>query len=180
MPNLRELKFQAMPSPHSWWPNDDETETDMITSLAEFLATFPTEHKLKRIGIFFDCCMDLRDDEIPDQRPQDVEAHLRTGNWAAFDLTIVRMASAIKHPLELSIMIEYFVEQDRKMTLAAVEKARTKDKGTLEDWGVKYLPRTSESPNVVLEVIKMYDDDWDIFRREESGVGSKSVLQVGE
>ena len=150
----------------------------MITGLAEFLATFSTEHKVKKIYVFFDCYMDVR---ANDQRPQDVEAHLKTGNWAAFDSAIVRIASAAKHPLELSIIIEYFVERDQSMTLAAVEKVREKDKGTLEGWGVKYLPRASESPNVVMEVFTQYDDSWEFFRcKEESGVSSKPALQVGE
>lgn len=47
-----------------------------------------------------------------------------------FDLT---MASTIKHPLELRIVIEYFVERDQKniMTYAAIQKAHAKDNGAL-------------------------------------------------
>jgi hypothetical protein len=153
----------------------------MITGLAEFLATFPTEHKLKRIDIFFDCYMDLRNFEMSQWTPE-IKVHLRTGNWAAFDSMIVRIASAAEHLLELCIMMKYFIQLDQGIP---VEEARANDKGTLEDWGVTYLPCTSESPKVVMEVITQYDEVImiEIFiprRREEGRVGFKPALQVGE
>ena len=179
IPNLSELEFQAICFSKTWWPHDDETETDMVTGLAEFLATFSTEHKVKKIDVLFDCYMDVRDKIIPNQRPQDIEAHLRTGNWGAFDSAIVRIASAAKHLLELSIVIEYFVGRDESMTLAAVEKAREKDKGTLEGWGEKFLPRASGSPNVVMKVFTQYGDSCQGIPRC-SGVVPKPAIPVGE
>jgi len=147
MPNLRELKFQATCSEPTWnqWP---EADTNIITGLAEFLATFPTEHKLKRIDVFFDCFMDLKNLDMS-QWPVNIRNHLSSGNWAAFDSMIVRIASAAEHLLELCIMMKYFIERDQDVFV---------DKFELEDWGVTYLPCTSESPKVVMEEIMQYDE----------------------
>jgi len=149
MPNLRELKFKAICSEPTWnqWPYH-KAATNIITGLAEFLATFPTEHKLKRIDIFFDCFMDLKNLDMSSW-PVNIRDHLSSGNWAAFDSMIVRIASAAEHLLELCIMMKYFIEQDEDNSV---------DKRTLEDWGVTYLPCTSESPKVVIEVITQYDE----------------------
>ena len=158
MPNLRELKFQAECWEPTWdreeWPYH-QAAANMITGLAKFLATFPTEHKLKRIDILFDCQMDLRG---PDMSiwPTNIRDHLRTGNWAALDSMIVRIASAAEHLLELCIMMEYFIELDQD---TYTEYSRANDKAALEDWGVTYLPCTSGSPKVVMEVITQYRDD---------------------
>jgi len=139
----------------------------MITALSEFLATFPAKHKL--MNIFFNCSIDLHDIDhyygVADQMPGDIELHLRTGNWAGFDSAIVKIASsAIDRPLELTIMIEYFLDlgQNKPETVmdALLEKALTKDQGTLEEWGANYLPRTNESPHVVMEVTTQYGDSW--------------------
>lgn len=89
LPNLRKLEFQAIcfSPPGGTFAFD---ETDMITGLAQFLDTFPVEHKLERIFILFDCSICNGEDE--DTR-QDVESHLKTGNWAALDAVFVRIAS---------------------------------------------------------------------------------------
>ena len=197
MPNLRELKFQAICFADTFGSDDhhdDETEMDMITGLSKFLATFPAEHKLKRMFIFFDCSTHIQDidhPDIADQVPGDIELHLRTGNWAAFDSAIVRIASsAIDLPLELTIIIEYYLHLDQdkpEMVVdAPLERARTKDQVTLEEWAAKFLPRTNKSPHVVMEVTTQYSDSSGNFwtynskRREDSRVGSKLTIEVGE
>ena len=91
----------------------------------------------------------------------EIKVHLRTGNWAALDSMIVSIASAAEHLLELCIMVKYFIELDHRIN---IEEVRANDEGTLEGWGVTYLPCTSESPKVVMEVITEYGwqsfDDW--------------------
>ena len=187
--NRHQLYQDAQPakigicSSNSWWPDDDETETNIISGLAEFLSTFSAEHNPKSIFIFFNYSIALDDDfDISDQRPRDVEAHLRTRNWVAFDSTIVKMTSVIKHPLELRITVQYFINWDENMTTthAVLEKARTKDKVALEDWGAKYLSRASESPNVVMEVSAEYSDNFESKKFTESGVDCKPILEVGK
>ncbi|KIM43784.1 hypothetical protein M413DRAFT_443682 [Hebeloma cylindrosporum] len=160
MPNLCELEFKANCMEVTFVSDKAEPKTDMITILSEFLATFPAEHKLKLMHILFDLFMVLDDEEdIPgDHRSRPIEAHMRTGNWAAFDEAIVTIASSGNHPLELRIELEYYINWGENATRAAVEAARLKDQGELEDWGVKYLPRASSSSNVVLEVSTRYDD----------------------
>ena len=91
-------------------------------------------------------------------RALEIEAHLRTGNWAALDSMIMRIASAAEHPLELCITVEYFIELDHN--IGDVEAARVADKATLENWGVLYLPCTSKSPKIVMEVITEYSDHY--------------------
>jgi hypothetical protein len=145
MPNLRELKFQAIYSEPTWNKEPyHKAAPNIITGLADFLATFPTEHNLKRIDIFFDCFIDMF------QWPVNIRDHLSFGNWDALDSMIVRIARAAEHLLELCITMKYFIERDQDVYV---------DEFTLEDWGVKYLSCTSESPKVVMEVITQYDEE---------------------
>ncbi|KIM43786.1 hypothetical protein M413DRAFT_443684 [Hebeloma cylindrosporum] len=64
--------------------------------------------------------------------------------------------------------MEYFLNLDINLARAEVEESRVKDKDTLENWGVDYLPRASGSPNVVMEVFTTYRDDWDFRSQFES------------
>ncbi|KIM43808.1 hypothetical protein M413DRAFT_443694 [Hebeloma cylindrosporum] len=200
MPNLREFVFEAPCAEDTFRPDETAMGRDMITGLSDMFATFPADHKLKRVYIFFDFSMmaddfdddddndddndatndnkdnndatnddddnnnnenhddNVHNDEIDDHGPGPVEAHLKTGNWAAFDATILRITSSLKQPLEFEITIEYHIEWEQETMFASVEKARLKDEGTLKVWAAKYLPRTSGSPNVVMKVFTIYDD----------------------
>ncbi|KIM43809.1 hypothetical protein M413DRAFT_434783 [Hebeloma cylindrosporum] len=148
IPNLRELTFRAV--------SVDETEIDVITALVQFLATVPTEHKLNWIDIFYDCSIY----DASGGQPEDIERALRAGDWAAFDATIVRIANTAKHPLKLTMTTEYSIDLDENLTRAEVEKSRAKIEDMLENWGVKYSPRATGSPNLVMETFAQYTDDW--------------------
>ena len=152
MPNLHELKFQVVCHELSW-DQLPEAATNMITGLAEFLATFPTEHKLQRIDIFFNCEIDLTKFE-KSQRPRSVKAHLRTGNWAALDSMIVRIANAAEHLLELHIKMGYFIGFDQNTDFEEAQHPGP----VMKDWGVTYLPCLSKSPKVVMAVRMLYHD----------------------
>jgi len=125
---------------------------DMVTGLAELLGTTPPEHKLEMVHLHFRCLLPPIE-HVGKGGLQDVESHLRGANWDALDSTVVQITSSIKHPFKLSILLEYTVE---RRTVS--QKARTKDEEALEGWGQRYLPRASNSPNLMLDVVTRYKE----------------------
>jgi len=146
MPNLRKVQFYV-PCMDTF--DQPDSGTDIVTGLAKLLCTAPPEHELEMINFYFHCVLNICDELV--QEPQDVDSHLRGANWAALDSAAIQLTNKIKHPFKLSILLEYDI-QWFLTGMMATRKVHTKDEDTLKDWGQKYLPRASCSPNVILDV----------------------------
>ena len=144
MPNLRKVEFYV---PCIGDTFDQPDGIDMVAGLAKLLDTTAPEHKLEMIHLYFRCVLRFKL-TVDHQGPQDVESHLKTANWTTLDSTVIRITSSIKHAFKLSILLEYVVI--RPSTAAQV---CTNDEDALKDWGLRYLPRASESLNLTLDVV---------------------------
>ncbi|KIM43790.1 hypothetical protein M413DRAFT_443688 [Hebeloma cylindrosporum] len=171
MPNLRELVFEAPCAKDTLMPDETAVGRDMITGLSDMFATFPADHKLKRVYIFFDFSMmahDFDDEDDNNDATNDnndnndnndaINEDDDNNNNENHDDNVHNDEIHDHGPGPFEIMIEYHIEWEQETVFASVEKARLKDEGALKDWAAKYLPRTSGSPNVVLEVWTQYSD----------------------
>jgi len=145
MPNLCKVQFYVPCMDDTF--DQPDSGTDIVTGLAKLLGTASSEHKLELVHFYFQCALTIRDGQV--QEPQDVESHLRGANWAALDSAAIQLTNTIEHTFKLSILLEYDIYWDNSMGLGV---ARTKGRDALKDWGQKYLPRASRSPDVTLDV----------------------------
>jgi len=144
IPNLREVQFYVL--------CEDDT-FDQLDGIVKLLETIPPNHKLKMIHLYVNCIMYfLPEDAV--ERPQDVESHIRRANWPALDTAVIGITNSIRHAFKFSIFLEYVVARP-----TPDRQARTKDEDELQGWHQKYLPRASNSPNLVLEVTTSLDED---------------------
>jgi len=144
MPNLRKLELYVPCIADTF---DRPDGTDMVAGLAKLLGTTSPVHKLEMVYLYFRCVLRIKQ-TVDQQGPQDVESHLRGANWAALDSTVIGITSSIEHPFKLSILLEY-----RVVGRSTAAQVHTKDEDALKDWGRRYLPRASESPNIILDVV---------------------------
>jgi len=147
MPNLRKLAL-LVPCINDTFDRPDGT--DMVAGLSKLLDTTSPEHKLEIVHLHFSCVVPFG--TVGRRGPQDIKSHLRGANWAALDSTVIRMTRSIKHAFKLCILLEYVVFHWRYATL----QEHTKDEDALKDWGWRYLPQASKSPNLILDVITGY------------------------